>query len=234
MNGKRKVISLAHSNGKRSVSVSKGSIKIKFATILPIQLQIKNIMKTLAPIQSKPIIPSLFQIASHIEDFVRSPNSKSPATLEPSGFADLMLHREKLEKALKNAKRENDAFDASRKFSKNPAKQATRSAASQNFDDDNAGKLSSPSLIELKPTEFHLEAPFAESVKLAADFTEWEKFPLDMIKSEDGVWYTTVPLPPGHYSYRFIVDGEWCDDPRPILRLHNNPFGRANAVMDVD
>jgi 1,4-alpha-glucan branching enzyme len=96
------------------------------------------------------------------------------------------------------------------------------------------GNLSTIHLIELKPTEFHLEAPFAESVKLAADFTEWEKFPLDMMKSEDGVWYTTVPLPPGHYSYRFIVDGEWCDDPRSMLRLHSNPFGRANAVMEVD
>jgi Glycogen recognition site of AMP-activated protein kinase len=93
------------------------------------------------------------------------------------------------------------------------------------------GNLSTIHLIELKPTEFHLEAPFAESVKLAADFTEWEKFPLDMMKSEDGVWYTTVPLPPGHYSYRFIVDGEWCDDPRSMLRLHTNGISPALACV---
>jgi len=163
-----------------------------------------------------------------------APGSKSPAPPESSAFADLMLHREKLEAALKNAQSENDAFDASRKFSQSPGKRATRSAAAKNLDESNARKPSSHSLIELKSTEFHLEAPFAQSVKLAADFTDWEKFPLDMIKSVDGVWYATVPLPPGHYSYRFIVDGEWCDDPRPILRLHNNPFGRANAVVDVD
>jgi hypothetical protein len=191
-------------------------------------------MKISAPVQNKSLMPSLFQIASRLEDFVPATSSQSPTTLEPSAFADLMRNREKLEEALKIAKNENDAFDASRKFSKRPAKRATRSAASINLDDSNAGKPSNPSLIELKPAEFHLVAPFAKSVKLAADFTEWEKFPLDMMESEDGVWYTTVPLPPGHYSYRFMVDGEWCDDPRPIIHLHNNPFGGNNAVMEVD
>lgn len=230
MNGKSKTISLVHSNGKRSASVSIASIKILFAANSPVQLHIKHAMK----VQNKPIIPSLFQIASQLEDFAPATSSKCPAPLEPSAFADLMLHREKLEAALILAKRENDAFDASRQFSQSPNKRATRSAASKKLDDTSAGKPSNHSLIELKPTEFHLEVPFAKSVKLAADFTEWEKFPLDMIKSEDGVWYTTVPLPPGHYSYRFIVDGEWCDDPCLIHRLHKNPFGRANAVMKVD
>ena len=234
MNGVNKVMSLMHPNGKHGASVSMTSIKILFAAIAPIHLQIKHTLKTSSPIQNKPIIPSLFQIASHLEDFVLTTNSKSPAIPQPPAFSELMLHREKLEAALAAAKRENDAFDASRKFSESPAKCATRSATSKNFDDNNAGKPSDRLLIELKPTEFHLQAPFAKSVKLAADFTEWEKFPLDMIKSEDGVWYTTVPLPPGHYSYRFLVDGEWCDDPCPILRLHNNPFGRSNAVMEVD
>jgi len=234
MNGMIKVMGLMHSNARPSKPVSTTSIKILFAAVSLIRIQIKHTMKTSAPIQNKPIIPSLFQIASHLEDSVAATNSKSPATPHTSAFADLMLHREKLEAALKNAKSENDAFDASRKFSQSPAKRVTRSVTSRDFDDHSTGKPAHHSLIELKSTEFHLEAPFAQSVKLAADFTEWEKFPLDMIKSEDGVWYATVPLPPGHYSYRFIVDGEWCDDPLSILRLHNNPFGRANAVMDVD
>jgi hypothetical protein len=133
---------LVHSNYEHSNSVSMTSIKVLFAAISPIQLQIKytNIMKTSALIQNKSLFPSLFQIASHIEDFAPATTSKSPTPLEPCAFADLMLHREKLEEALQNAKRENDAFDASRKFSQSPAKRATRSAASQNFDDSNAGK----------------------------------------------------------------------------------------------
>ena len=84
----------------------------------------------------------------------------------------------------------------------------------------------------LKNTEFHLEAPAAGSVKLAADFTDWEKSPLDLIRSEDGVWFAIVPLLPGSYAYRFIVDGQWCDDPQPWQRIAN-PFGTTNAVVSV-
>jgi hypothetical protein len=84
----------------------------------------------------------------------------------------------------------------------------------------------------LKNTEFHLEAPAAGSVKLAADFTDWEKSPLDMIQSEDGVWFTIVPLLPGSYAYRFIVDGHWCEDPQTVQRAAS-PFGTTNAVVNV-
>lgn len=189
-------------------------------------------MKTSASVQNRPIIPSLFHIASRIEDFTPVIMSKSAPPPGKSPFADLMSHPEKLEAALKTAKRENDAFDAARKFSQSPAKRAARSAVTKDRNDSRTGKSSGHSLPELKTTEFHLQAPFAESVKLAADFTDWEQFPLDMIKSEDGVWYMAVPLPPGHYSYRFIVDGQWCDDPHPALRVPN-PFGTANAVVNV-
>jgi len=85
---------------------------------------------------------------------------------------------------------------------------------------------------ELRPMEFHFEAPFAHSVQLAADFTEWGRYPLDMIKAEDGTWFTLVPLAPGNYSYRFLVDGEWCDDPHSFLHVPN-PFGTVNAVLEV-
>jgi hypothetical protein len=189
-------------------------------------------MKTSAPIQNTPIIPSLFHVASRIEDFAPAIISRSAPSLNETPFADLMLHPEKLEAALKTAKMENNAFDSARTFGKSPVKRATRSATLKNRDDSSVRKPSNHSLVELKTTEFHLEAPFAESVKLAADFTDWDQFSLDMIKSEDGVWYTDVPLPPGQYAYRFIVDGEWCDDPHPV-QLVPNPFGTTNAVVNV-
>jgi hypothetical protein len=173
-------------------------------------------MKASARIQNKPIIPSRFHIAPRIEDFASATISESAPPLSETPFADLMLHPEKLEAALKRAKSENDAFDAARTCGKSPVKRATRSAKSKNRDDGGGGISSSHSLVDLKPTGFHLD-----------------QFPLDMFKSEDGVWYTIVPLPPGNYSYRFIVDGEWCDDPSSVLHLHDNPPGRANAVVEV-
>ena len=197
------------------------SMNIRFVATAPLKLQIKHVMKTSVAMQHKSSSPSLFQIADRVENFATASTSKSTSRLDQTPFIELMLHPEKLKSALKIAKIENDAFDASRTFSQNLPNRA-----------GNAGKPCNHSLAELKTTEFCLEAPFSESVKLAADFTDWEKFPLDMIKSEDGVWHTSVPLPSGHYSYRFIVDGEWCDDPNP-LRCHNNPSGRASTVVEI-
>ncbi len=209
---------------KRRIRVfsSTRRIDVRFIAIDPFQLKIKHNMKISTLFQNTPVIPSLFHVASPAQDFAPDAVSKSTPPLEQTPFVELMLHPEKLEAALKIAKVENDAFDAARTFS---VKRATRSASKNR---SSVGRPSNRSLVELKPIEFHVQAPSARSVKLAADFTDWEKYPLDMIKSEDGVWFTNVPLSPGQYSYRFIVDGQWCDDPRPVQRVPN-PFGTVNA-----
>ena len=70
------------------------------------------------------------------------------------------------------------------------------------------------------------------SVLLAGDFTHWQRQPAPMRKGPDGIWTATVELPPGKHSYRFIVDGEWCDDPECSSRLPN-PFRSQNMVRQV-
>lgn len=80
--------------------------------------------------------------------------------------------------------------------------------------------------------EFRLVAPNAASVKIAADFTNWEKCPLAMNKDENGHWSAAISLPRGQYSYRYIVDGQWCDDPCSTHRAPN-PFGTFNSLVDV-
>jgi hypothetical protein len=67
-------------------------------------------------------------------------------------------------------------------------------------------------LDEFRQTEFYLYAPMADAVQLVADFTQWQKFPLDMVKSEGGTWCIVIPLPAGQYDYAFIVDGIWQND----------------------
>jgi len=112
---------------KRRIGVSRPmtSINVQFVATAPFQLQIKHAMKTSATIQHKPIIPSLFQIASRVEDFAPANTSKSAPSLDETPFADLMLHPEKLAAALRFAKSQNDTFDAARKFGQSPAKRAT-------------------------------------------------------------------------------------------------------------
>jgi len=85
---------------------------------------------------------------------------------------------------------------------------------------------------ELMKMEFFLEAHSAKSVRLAADFTDWEKFSIEMTMAKNGIWSVAVPLSPGHYSYRFIVDDEWCDDPHCTNRIPNS-FGTTNGVIRV-
>jgi len=83
-----------------------------------------------------------------------------------------------------------------------------------------------------RPIAFQLTAPSALSIMLAADFTGWEKMPVKLTRLADGTWQTAIALPPGRYAYRFIVDGQWQDDP-DCSQWEVNPFGSTNAVIEV-
>jgi hypothetical protein len=54
-----------------------------------------------------------------------------------------------------------------------------------------------------------------------------------MIRLEDGKWAKELALPPGRYEYRFVVDGQWMDDPA-ATELIPNSYGTANAVLVVE
>lgn len=79
---------------------------------------------------------------------------------------------------------------------------------------------------------FAITASDATSVELVGDFTNWQKKPIGMAKHEGGVWTASVKLPPGTHHYRFLVDGQWCDDPDCTLRVPN-PYGGQNSVRAV-
>jgi 1,4-alpha-glucan branching enzyme len=79
---------------------------------------------------------------------------------------------------------------------------------------------------------FSIQAPAAMSVQLVGDFTHWQKEPISLQKGASGVWSTSVELEPGTYHYRFLVDGQWRDDPECTLRVEN-PYGSNNAVRQV-
>lgn len=79
---------------------------------------------------------------------------------------------------------------------------------------------------------FSLTAPGATSVLLVGDFTHWQQNPISLQPQAGGIWRASVPLDPGEYHYRFLVDGEWRDDPECTIRVAN-PFGSQNAVVTV-
>jgi 1,4-alpha-glucan branching enzyme len=83
-----------------------------------------------------------------------------------------------------------------------------------------------------KSQTFSLTTPGAMSVMLVGDFTHWQEKPISMVKQQGDVWNAMVNLPPGTHHYRFLVDGQWRDDPECTLRVPN-PFGGENSVRTV-
>jgi 1,4-alpha-glucan branching enzyme len=83
-----------------------------------------------------------------------------------------------------------------------------------------------------KEQQFSFRAPSASSVQLLGDFTHWEKQPVHLKKENGGIWRTSVQLEPGIYHYRFVVDGQWHDDPECTRRVANS-FGSENMIREV-
>jgi 1,4-alpha-glucan branching enzyme len=81
-------------------------------------------------------------------------------------------------------------------------------------------------------TEFALFAPDAKEVFVVGEFDKWNSEKNRMRRFKTGVWKKKIPLKPGRYEYRFVVDGDWWCDPECAERLHN-PFGTENSVVTV-
>ncbi|MBA4419392.1 MAG: glycoside hydrolase [Syntrophus sp. (in: bacteria)] len=86
-----------------------------------------------------------------------------------------------------------------------------------------------------KRVTFKLHAPEAQRVFVAGSFNNWnmESLPLkEDKKSGDDVWQRIIYLEPGEYTYRFIVDGSWCDDPNCPEWL-GNEFGTCDSILRI-
>jgi chromosome partitioning protein len=74
----------------------------------------------------------------------------------------------------------------------------------------------------------------ARKVLIAGDFNNWSPMSTPMASDErPGVWVTKLPLRPGRYRYRFIVDGRWVTDPNNSY-TEANQFGELDNVVEVD
>jgi len=85
----------------------------------------------------------------------------------------------------------------------------------------------------LKKVQFEFLAPAAQEVYLAGDFNNWDTSASPMKKDKKGIWKTALPLKPGRYEYRFLVDGNWENDPS-CCDCVPNEFGTQNCVRIVD
>ena len=80
--------------------------------------------------------------------------------------------------------------------------------------------------------EFILKMPKAQSACVAGTFNDWDSKKTPMLKEGSAGWKATVPLTPGRYEYRFVVDGQWISDPNARESVKNQ-FGSTNSVIVV-
>jgi 1,4-alpha-glucan branching enzyme len=84
----------------------------------------------------------------------------------------------------------------------------------------------------MESVSFEFIAPNAKEVCIAGSFNDWHPSVAPMISIGSDRWAKELTLRPGRYEYRFVVDGKWTDDPA-AKKLIPNPFGSANAVLEV-
>ena len=80
---------------------------------------------------------------------------------------------------------------------------------------------------------FELEAPDARIVSLAGSFNDWQPGTVPLMRSQTGLWSTTLALPLGEHQYQFVVDGErWIPDPSAHAQVADG-FGGTNSLIVV-
>jgi 1,4-alpha-glucan branching enzyme len=84
-------------------------------------------------------------------------------------------------------------------------------------------------LVQIK---FH--APMnVHEVKIAGDFTDWDKGAIFMTRSgKSGVWTASIKTTLGEHQYRYMLDGNWFTD--PSTEHIANSFGSENSVLRVN
>ncbi|MGZ3614487.1 MAG: isoamylase early set domain-containing protein [Thermodesulfobacteriota bacterium] len=84
-----------------------------------------------------------------------------------------------------------------------------------------------------REVSFEFPAPEAQEVYLVGNFNNWDTSANPMKKDKKGLWKATVSLRPGRHEYRFLVDGNWQNDPS-CCDCVANEFGSQNCVRIVE
>ncbi|MBP5638251.1 MAG: glycogen-binding domain-containing protein [Victivallales bacterium] len=81
--------------------------------------------------------------------------------------------------------------------------------------------------------KFVKEAEVGSQVYLAGDFNNWNTTDYPLVdRYGKGEYAISIPLEPGCYQYKFVVNGIWCmDDNNPEVVI--SPLGTFNNVVVV-
>jgi 1,4-alpha-glucan branching enzyme len=89
-------------------------------------------------------------------------------------------------------------------------------------------------------TVFTCHSDTAKAIFLAGSFNKWSPNETPLTRNiKGGDWAVSLPLAPGRYQYKFLVDGEWSCEPGctykndPCPHCIVNEFGTMNRVLEV-
>ena len=80
-----------------------------------------------------------------------------------------------------------------------------------------------------------IDAPLATNVFVAGLFNEWDATATPMARRlDDGWWYVELDLFPGLYGYKFVVDGNWIEDPLAEKSCRDGNRNTDNSMLDPE
>ncbi len=79
---------------------------------------------------------------------------------------------------------------------------------------------------------FVIRAAGATRVQIAGDFNDWNPDRTPLMHVDSDTFQIKVPLMPGKYQYRYVVDGHWRNDP-DNHNVEMNPYGELNNVVEL-
>ena len=86
--------------------------------------------------------------------------------------------------------------------------------------------------IKQRKVTFSLENTDANEVFLIGDFNEWNPKTHPMKSDGNGTWVRDVIISPGKHEYKFMIDGQWKEDPKNEQQSLNC-FGTYNNIIEV-
>jgi chromosome partitioning protein len=77
-----------------------------------------------------------------------------------------------------------------------------------------------------------VKAPDAKEVYIAGEFNNWKLDENSRMEQTNGCWTKYLNLNTGKYRYRFVIDGNWTEDPaNPLTQL--NTYGTLDSLLEV-
>ncbi|GMU25078.1 MAG: hypothetical protein AMXMBFR13_51490 [Phycisphaerae bacterium] len=69
-------------------------------------------------------------------------------------------------------------------------------------------------------------------VQLVGSFNNWEADKCPMTRQKDGSYRKRLSLEPGEYRYKFLVDGQWIEDPEAEALIPNQ-YGTYDSLVKI-